>query len=344
MTQDELARRAGLSRQALHAIETARSVPSTAAALRLASVLSVPVEELFWLEEGAAIRAELAGPMAARVALAEIDGRWVAHPLASGEALHVAADGLRKGARIEPLRPVHELRRNVLVAGCDPALGLLAARTSGRDFRLAWVDAPSETALAHLRGGRAHVAGAHLLDEESGEYNVPFVRELFRGRAMVVVTLASWELGFAVARGNPLRIRRAADLARRSVRLVNRAPGAGARKLLDRLLQAEGVPARSIPGYGRIASGHLEAAQTVRGSGADVAVVPRAVALAHGLGFVPLSRERFDLVLPRESLSDERIARALAVLASRSFRRELSALSGFDVARCGRIAAEVPPA
>jgi molybdate-binding protein/DNA-binding XRE family transcriptional regulator len=344
MTQEELARRAGLSRQSLHAIESGRSVPSTAAALRLGSVLGAPLEELFWLEEGAAIRAELTGPPAPRVALAEIDGRWVAHPLASGEALHVAADGLRKGARIEPLRPVHELRRNLLAAGCDPALGLLAARLGGRDFRLGWVDAPSETALAHLRRGRAHLAGAHLLDEASGEYNVPFVRELFAGRAMVIVTLASWELGFAVARGNPLRIRRASDLARPSVRLVNRAPGAGARKLLDRLLRSAGVPSRSLCGYDRIASGHLEAAQTVRSSGADVAVVPRAVALAHGLGFVPLSQERFDLVLSRESLSDERISRALDVLASRSFRRELSALSGYDVSRCGRIAAEVRPA
>jgi putative molybdopterin biosynthesis protein len=342
LTQEELARRARLSRQSLHAIESGRSVPSTAAALRLASVLGTAVEELFWLDEGASIRAEMAGAPAPRVALAEIDGRWVAHPLASGEALHVAADGLRKGTRIEPLRPMHELRRNVLAAGCDPALGLLAARIAGRDFRLAWVDAPSETALGHLRRGHAHLAGAHLFDEATGEYNVPFVRTLFPGRAMVVVTLASWELGFAVAPGNPLRIRRAADLAR--ARLVNRAPGAGARKLLDRLLHANGVAARRVAGYDRIAAGHLEAAQTVRSSGADVAVVPRAVAVAHGLSFVPLSHERFDLVLPRASLSDERISRALEVLASRSFRRELSALSGYDVSRCGRVAAEVQPA
>jgi putative molybdopterin biosynthesis protein len=283
-------------------------------------------------------------PSCPRVALVEIDGRWVAHPLASAEALHVAADGLcRKGARVEPLRPLSELRRNLLAAGCDPALGLLAARLSGRDFRLAWVDAPSETALAHLQKGRAHFAGAHLLDESSGEYNVPFVRALFPGRAMVVVTLASWELGFAVAPGNPLRIRRAQDLAREGVRIANRAPGAGARKLLDRLLRAARVPARAIAGYGRTASGHLEAAQAVRSSGADAAIAPRAVALAHGLGFVPLSRERFDLVLTKESLSDERVARALETLASRSFRRELSALSGYDVSRCGRIAAEVRP-
>jgi molybdate-binding protein len=304
-------------------------------------VLDASVEELFWLDEGATLRAELAGAPAARVALAEIGGRWVAHPLASAEALHVAADGLRKGARIEPLRPVHELRRNLLAAGCDPALGLLAARLAGRDLRVAWVDAPSETALAHLRRGHAHLAGAHLLDEATGEYNVPFVRALFPGRDMVVVTLASWELGFAVAPGNPLHIRRARDLARPSLRLVNRAKGAGARRLLDRQLHAAGIPPRAVRGYDRIAAGHVEAAQTVRGSGADVAVVPRAVALAHGLAFVPLSRERFDLVLPRESLSDERVSRALDVLGSRSFRRELSALSGYDASRSGRIAAEV---
>jgi molybdopterin molybdotransferase/putative molybdopterin biosynthesis protein len=352
LTQHQLARRAGLSRQALNALETGRSEPSTAAALRLAAALQCRVEDLFWLEDAPElVRAKLAAPgrRGSRVALADVAGSWIAHPLATGNlaSLQLPADGVlreRVGsteAKVRALRPLAAMRANLLAVGCDPALGLLSARLAERSVRLVWLDAASEPALQALSRGHAHLAGAHLLDEASGEFNVPFVRALFPGRRMLVVTLAAWEEGFAVARGNPLRIRHAADLARPAVRLVNRAFGAGARRLLDRLLVRAGVPATAIQGYERTVRGHLDVAHAVASGTADVGIVPRAVARAQGLDFVPLSRERFDLVLPFELAEDHRVARTLDTLGSRSFRRELAALGGYDAARSGRVVAEV---
>src|SRR5437763_1273314 len=110
-------------------------------------------------------------------------------------------------------------------------------------LRLCWIAASSDAALKTLARGQAHVAGAHLFDEEAREYNVPFVRRAFGGRSMIVITFAHLEEGFAVARGNPLRIRKPEHIARPGVRFVNREPGAGARRLLDRLLRKARIPA-----------------------------------------------------------------------------------------------------
>ena len=367
LTQLEAARRAGISRQALNVVEAGRAVPSTAVALHLARALGCTVEDLFWLDDpGGDIVAELAEPRSGeertgrnpgrvRVALAEVSGRWVAHALESRDlgALQVAADGLvrrhprRTGAgeavHVEPLRPLPALRRNRVAVGCDPGLGLLAARVNERfsEMRLVCLTASSEPALEALRRGHAHLAGAHLLDEETGEFNVPFVRRLVPRRALTLVTLASWEEGLAVAPGNPLRIRRIADLARRGIRIVNRDRGAGARRLLDRLLRETRLREAELAGYRWIARSHPEVAQAIAAGVADAGIVPRIVADAHGLDFVPLALERFDLVIPYEWLQDAWVARALETLKSRSFRRELSSLGGYDTTRSGQIVAEL---
>ncbi|GAC1340434.1 MAG: hypothetical protein NVSMB23_10730 [Myxococcales bacterium] len=370
LSQVELAARAGISRQALSALEAGRSQPSMAVALRLARELGKGVEDLFWLPEEAPVAAELSqavggargpgrggavarGPL--RVALAEVGGRLVAHPLAADDpgSLLTAADGLlpaastplRAGAavRVRPLRSRRAVRDNLLVVGCDPALSLLAARLPDRSAgsRLAWVHKGSLSALETLARGHAHLAGAHLRDEASGEFNVPAVHALFPGRAMILVTLARWEQGIAVARGNPLGIRRAGDFGRPGVRLVNREAGAAARALLDRLLRKAGVPPRSVAGYDRLAQGHLAVAAAVASGGADAGISTRAAALAHGLSFVPLEEERFDLVLTREGAADPRVGRLLETLRSKVLRRELGTLPGYSAARSGEVVAEI---
>jgi molybdate-binding protein/DNA-binding XRE family transcriptional regulator len=371
LSQEGLAAQAGISRQALGALEAGRSVPSTAVSLRLARALRSTVEELFSLAEGPLL-AWLA-PAAARggegargegrrrgtgfrVVLGEIGDRLVAHelsvPARGPSALFASADGIasrRRGPqaqlRVQPLRAPDALRENVLAAGCDPALSLLAARLSDRapQARLCWLQAGSLAALQMLAGGHVHLAGTHLRDGETGEFNLPAVRALFPGRSMLVVGLARWEQGLAVARGNPRGLRRGDDLARRGVRIVNREPGAGARALLDDLLRRAGVSAREVEGYGRLVAGHLEVAQAVASGGADAGVSTRAAAEAYGLSFVPLAEERFDLVLPRESAEDPRIARLLATLRSLPLRRELGALPGYSASRAGDPVAELGP-
>jgi molybdate-binding protein len=245
--------------------------------------------------------------------------------------------------QVRLLRGRAALRGNILVLGCDPALGLLSAWLSERrpDARVIWLHAPSMAALEVLAQGGAHLAGTHLLDERSREFNVPFVRALFPHRSTMVINLARWEEGFVLRSGNPLRIRKVEDLARAQVRWINREPGSGARRLLDRLLTKARLPPHRVNGYQRVAAGHLAVAQAVAMDAADAGIATRAAALANGLDFIPLTEERSDLVVPQELSGDPRIGRMVDALESRTFRRELATLDGYQVAQSGHLVEEV---
>jgi putative molybdopterin biosynthesis protein len=358
LKQAELAARAGISRQTLSVLESGRGQPSTLIALRLARILGCRVEELFWLQEqGAGWTAELAtessgksrGP---RAVTGLVSGRWIAHPLPPDDPLRLTmpADALltrpmARGhmARLRPLRARDAMEGNILLAGCDPGLAVLAGRLQDRfpGQRLCWIPISSDASLKTLAHGHVHVAGAHLFDEESREYNVPFARRALGSRPMVVVTFAHLEEGFAVASANPRRIKKPRDIARADVRFVNRESGAGARRLLDRLLRRSGVPSSEVEGYDRVLGGHLQVAQAVAMGSADAGVVTRSAALAHGLDFVPLSEERFDLVFPKEWSADIRALRLIETLESRAFRQELSSLGGYDTRESGHLVTEL---
>jgi len=196
-------------------------------------------------------------------------------------------------------------------------------------------------ALGILAQGGAHVAGAHLLDEESRDFNVPFVRSFFPHRPMVVINVARWEEGFVVHSGNPLRIRTIQDVARAKVRFINREAGSGARRLFDRLLVETRTAPTRVDGYQRVAAGHLAVAQAVAMGLVDVGIATCASSLAQGLDFIPLAEERSDLVIPQELIGDSRVARMIDALGSRAFRRELASLGGYQVSESGHIVEEL---
>ncbi len=340
--QQELAARIGVSRQALSAIEAGETVPSTTLALELARALDCRVEDLFALEDGGRnIEATLVAERLSsgrRLALGLVAGRWLAHPL-EGEPL-VPADAIEAGPGrsgrvcVEPLRDRETLQTNLLVAGCDPALGLLAGHLGQgvRPLRLHWFERASGAALEGLARGEVHLAGAHLHD------NVAAARARSGDRPMVLVNVASWEQGLVVAPGNPKRIRTAADLAR--VRVVTREVGAGARELLERLLKEVKVRHSTL----RIvatAGGHQAVARLVAAGSADVGVATRAAAVSSGMDFVPLAVARFDLVIPTALVADPRVQRLIETLASLRFRRELGAVPGYETGRTGATVAEV---
>jgi molybdate-binding protein/DNA-binding XRE family transcriptional regulator len=349
LTQEELARRCQVSRQALIAIESGRVEPSVVVALRLAAALGQRVEDLFQLvEERGSVVAELATPVPAaaaraprtRVVLAHVNERWVAHPLRQDDPMGFgrAADGVLRPRgrasrqRVELLRPLGELDANLLVVGCDPALGLLAARLSGRGAPVTWMHACSQAALEMLGREHAHVAGAHLFDEGSGEFNLPFVRRMPAPRPMLVVTLASWELGLLVRSG--VSVRGIDDVLQPGLRFVHREPGAEARALVERLLRRTHAPADALA-HAPVAHGHFAVAHAIATGGADIGVATRAAALAHDLEFVPLTEERFDLVMPSELASTPRVAQLIETLQGRAFRRELACLGGYQTRRSG---------
>ncbi|WP_437280232.1 substrate-binding domain-containing protein [Sorangium sp. So ce375] len=348
LSQVALAERARLTRQSVGAIEAGRTTPAVDVALRIAGALDCQVEDLFGAPSAASdIATETDAPAAlGRAAVARIAGRWVSYPLVQ-DAVRTAADGIVTGERrgmavVEPLRELAEVEENVVVMGCAAGLGLLADRLNTRPGpgRFLWFPRSSTAALQALARQRTHIAGVHLVDARTGEANVADVRRLGHAEPIVLITLARWEAGLLVRRGDADRIRGAADLGLPGLRLAGREAGAGAQRLLEREVRSHGLPLDLARKPRLRVAGHLDVARAVAMGAADTGVATRDAAMAFGLGFVALTEERYDLAVPREGLADRRVQRLLDVLVSGEFRRELCALA-YDARQAGEQVAEV---
>jgi molybdate-binding protein/DNA-binding transcriptional regulator YhcF (GntR family) len=219
----------------------------------------------------------------------------------------------------------------------DLSLELLAGRLrAAASVTLHLQMSSSLGGLFALAGGDCDLAGCHLLDAESGDYNVPFVRRVLPGERIELVTLAAREQGLLVAAGNPRRIGGLADLARPGLRFVNRPRGTGTRVLFDRLLAEAGVPADAIDGYRREEPTHLAVAGAVAAGAADAGLGIRAAARALGLGFVPLAHERYELALRAETAQQPAVRAVLAALREPAFIAAVEALDGYDTRETGR--------
>ena len=354
LTQTELARRAGISRQALGAIESGAYHPSVAIALRLARELGASVESLFgeiddetstlidatWFDDQR-LPAALGQ---SRVALARVGGKVVAVARPAAHLTLVPAAGVVQRARrhradVATFQLPDEIDSTLLMAGCDPAAAILVdwlARRRSPVHAIA-VSCSSRKALRAVVDGRAHVAGVHIRDQKSGEYNLaPISRAVGRHRS-IVVNFARWELGLATAPGNPLGIRGFADLERSGLRIVNREDGSGARSVLDQALGELGLHPERIPGYQFEVGGHLEVAAAIAAGLADVGVTIRLGADAYGLHFLPHREERYDLVIMEQEAESTPIKAMLDALNSRRFAREISQLCAYDTAQMGQI-------
>ena len=342
LSQVEVADRVGVSRQAISAIEGGRQVPSTGLSLHLARALGCSVEDLFQLRGGALLEARVvAGSGGPRVAVGRVDGTWVAHRVAVDSR---AADGIVVGAEprrgaIELFTEPSELESNVLVAGCAPLLGVLTGRLGRRyrGVRGTWIPADSSRSLEHLAHGDVHVAGLHLADASRPDAHIDLIVDRFGDEPTAVVNLTRWRQGLVVASGNPLEIKTGHDLLRQDLRCVRREAGSGAQKLLERTLAESGDDSSKVVYAGPVATGHAEVARLVRWGVADVGVAIEAAAHAEGLGFIPLSEERFDLVVPRARLGDTPVARLLDLIETRAFQAEASRFPGYDLSLSGHL-------
>jgi molybdate-binding protein len=228
-------------------------------------------------------------------------------------------------------------RNSLVIAGCDPALSVLASELNAVGTDVISVGCASQEAMQWLRKGLVHVAGTHLCDRETGEYNLPQVKSLFGKNNVHVVTFAEWQEGLAVARGNPKRIRSVADLADKQIRIVNREKGSGARELLDSNLQAAGIASGNVRGYDSLVPGHLAAAIAVANGQADAAVATISAAKCYGLDFIPLSTSRFDLILAASEMDALGIRNLLDALNRANLRRKLAMLAGYEVRHTGEM-------
>ena len=231
-----------------------------------------------------------------------------------------------------------EDEKRLLIAGCDPGISLLAQHLARfDDVDLVVAPSSSQQALEWLRQGKVHVAGSHLRDSSSGEYNLPAIKRLFPRGAVKVVTFAIWEQGLVFENGNPKHIRGVEDLARKDVSIVNRERGAGSRELLDQRLRDAGIPVGRVNGYDRIAHGHLPAALAVSLKEADCCLATRSAACAFGLSFIPLATERYDLVVRRQHARLPAVEALLDVLNRAAVRRRLEILAGYDTSHTGEV-------
>ncbi len=341
-----IAKRVGVTRQTIYAIEAGNYVPNTEVALRLARELEVPVEELFTLAEAessgaVSLPAEYLSPSKASkgqaVRLGQVGTKRVSVPVSASPYFLPEADGIiTDRTRVAVFSSDAGVRKRIVLAGCDPATSLLATMVErGTGLEVIHAPASSELALRWLKEGKVHIAGSHLEDPRTAEFNVPFIRREFGNEEIGVVTFAEWEEGFVVPKGNPRSIRGVGDLTRRNVVFINRQPGSGSRLLIDKLLREAGVPHSSIQGYSRIAAGHLAAAYAVVSGEADCCLATRSAARAFDLGFVPLRSERYDFVFRTGALEFPSVQTFMDVLQRASLRRKLETLAGYDTSKTG---------
>ena len=284
-----------------------------------------------------------------RVRLGRVGGRLVATPLPRGAGVLtslVRADGLLvvpaaleghdAGADVEVrlLRDLDAVERTIVAIGShDPVLDLAASLLRARDPLQTLVSGTvgSLGGLVALRDGLCHFSGCHLLDPATGEYTLPWIERVLPGHDVEVVRLVHREQGLIVAAGNPLGVAGLGDLPR--LRYVNRQRGAGTRVLLDHELERAGIDHAAVDGYEREEPTHLAVAAAVAAGRADTGLGVMAAARAFGLGFVPVAREPFDLVMrPGEAA----VAPLLALMEEQEFRAQVDAMGGYSTAETGR--------
>jgi len=186
--------------------------------------------------------------------------------------------------------------------------------------------------LVNLRQGISQISGAHILDV-SGEYNTPFVRHLFPDRDVEIVTLAYRTQGLILAAGNPRKIKRISDIVRENVKFINRNAGSGTRLWFDAELKKQKIDLSRIKGYNNSVNTHSEAAMLITQDKADVSIGLQAAAHQHGLDFIPLFEERYDLILPREN--EKTLSPLLDYLQTSTFRSGLNILTGYNTSHSG---------
>jgi putative molybdopterin biosynthesis protein len=292
-----------------------------------------------------------------RMAVGYVGDRLLAAPLARGSGVItslVQADGitvvprgsqgLPAGAEVtvQLYRSPTELERTIFAIGShDMTLDLAAQYLAERDRRLASSNVGSLGGLMALQRGEAHLAGSHLLDPETGAYNLTYIRRYLPDIPVKIVGFVDRQQGLLVLKGNPKGIHTLEDLVNPDIKFVNRQRGAGTRVLLDYHLARLGIAGQAIQGYNQEEYTHLAIAAAIASGRADCGLGIAAAAQALGLDFIPLFQETYQLVIPDSFYADALLAPFFDVLHDQDFQLAVSSLPGYDVSHMGDLVAEI---
>jgi putative molybdopterin biosynthesis protein len=287
-----------------------------------------------------------------RVVVGKVGDRLLAAPLSRGAGVItslVQADGLAlipRGTQgmeageqisVRLYRSKSEIEKTIFCIGShDLTLDLMSQFMADRDRRLVSANVGSQGGLIALRRGEAHLAGSHLLNPETGEYNISHIRQYMPDLPVKVIALVGREQGLLIRRGNPKGIKGLEDLTRTDIRFVNRQRGAGTRVLLDYHLKSMTIEPDWIVGYGQEEYTHLGVAAAVASGRADCGLGITAAAQALDLDFIPLFQERYDLVIPVQFAGTELLAPLFDLLRDDSFQKAVSRLPGYDISVMGK--------
>lgn len=288
-----------------------------------------------------------------RVKVGKVGERFVAAPLPRGSGMITSltradglvrippfSEGLDEGepVSVELFRPHYEIENTVVMVGShDLSLDLLGnlLREIYPPIFFSSQHVGSLGGILAIQQGTCHMAGAHLLDPATGEYNLPYVRQYLRGISVRIIHLVQREQGLIVPRGNPKGIQGLQDLLREDVRFINRQKGSGTRILLDHTLKTLSLDARRIQGYEKEEFTHMAVASAVSSGLADVGMGILSAAKALGLDFVPVAKERYDVIIPSVHFADRRIERVIDTIRSEAFREKVLQMGGYDTSRTG---------
>jgi putative molybdopterin biosynthesis protein len=290
-----------------------------------------------------------------RVTLGRVENKLVAVPLRRGAGVittMVQADGLMRipslseginageEVEIELLRPTEEIERAILCTGShDLSIDVLGDELK-RNFsglKIAASNVGSLGGLLSLQRGETHIAGTHLLDAATGDYNIPDIKRSIPHTPVVLIHLVRRQQGLLVQSSNPKGIEQLKDLTRSDVTFVNRQPGSGTRVLLDYQLQQSRLDPRSIRGYEREEFTHMAVAVAIASKLADVGLGVKSAAQALGLDFIPVGEEQYDLLCRRSFFDSDNGTKLLQVVRSADFRNAVEALGGYDARAAGEI-------
>lgn len=261
-------------------------------------------------------------------------------PIRQGTSSSLITDASSPTSTINHPNAIEMSPKALVITGQDLSLDLLARHLerTGPAYRPLRSHDGSLDSLISMYRGQSDIVSVHLLDGDSGEYNIPYITRILAGHSYIVVNLLQRIAGLYVQKGNPYNLREWSDLSKPGITLINREKGSGARVLLVEQLRIHGIDRNLITGYQQEEFSHMGVAGIISAGAADVGVgIQNAVSLFNEVEFVPLIQERYDLVVLKKPQNTEWISLLLQILQSPEFQRELGSIQGYDLSLTGQI-------